>query len=407
MKLLYRLVLILIFLGIFGGIVAYARGYRFDFDKKTLTPTGILSTSSSPKAAKIYVNGALKGVTDTNLTMPPGNYTVEIKKEGYTSYSKEVTLKGELVVTIDATLFPVNSTLSPLTNLGLVKAIPVGDTEKVLIFVDKEATEEAEQASGIYLFEGGRKPLPFFPPLKNIVLRANLPEGVDLAKSEVIISPDTKEAIFEFPVFEDKRAFLLNLDGENLTPFDVTQSKETLIEAWDKQKLANNLKILETYPEDFYKIASDSVEILSFSPSETKLLYKANKNLILPPMITPALIATNQTQEARNLEEGKIYVYDKKEDKNYLIQSVSEQMTPAETVTKDKIQWYFDSKHLLINQGKRIVAVDYDDTNKLTVYSGPYDSEFFTTTEDGKIITLSNLNPEVNKWPDLYLVGTR
>lgn len=399
MKLLYRLVLILIFLGIFGGIVAYARGYRFDFDKKSLTPTGILSVSSSPKAGKIYVNDVLKGVTDTNLTMPPGNYKVDIKKEGYTTYSKNVSLKGELVVTIDATLFPINSTLSPLTNLGLVKAIPVGDTEKVLIFVDKEATEEAEQKSGIYMFEGGRKPLPFFPPLKLLALKSNLPVGVDLSQSEAIISPDTKEAIFEFPVNEISQAFLLNLDGENTAPFDVTQSKETLITAWNNQKLANNLKILETYPEDFYKIASDSVEVIGFSPSETKILYKANKSLILPPMITPALIATNQTVEQRSLETGKTYVYDKKEDKNYLISE--------KDIHQDQIQWYFDSRHLLINEGRKIVVVDYDNSNMQTIYSGPYEDSFFTTTSDGKIITLSNLNPEVNKWPDLYLVGTR
>lgn len=400
MKLLYRLILISTFLVVFAGIVAYARGYRFNFDERSLTPTGILSASSFPKAAKIYVDDVLRGVTDTNLTLPPGNYKVDIKKEGYTSYSKSVSLKGELVVTIDALLFPINSTLSPLTNLGLVKAIPVGDSEKVFIFVDKEIDEEGFEKSGVYLFEGGRKPLPFFPPLKTLVLKSNLPEGVDLSLSSVIISPDTKEAIFEFPLLESTQAYLLSLDGENVTPFDVTQSKDTLIAAWNKQKLDNNLKVLETYPEDFYKIASDSVEIISFSPSESKLLYKANKNLILPPMITPALIATNQAPEQRSLDEGKIYVYDRKEDKNYLI-------SDEEELADHRIQWYFDSRHLLINQGKKIVVVDYDNTNMQTIYSGPYDDSFFTTTEDGKIITLSNLNPEVNKWPDLYLVGTR
>ncbi len=399
MKLLYRLILIGIFLVIFAAVVAYARGYRFDFDKKSLTSTGIISSSSYPKAAKIYVDGALKGVTDTNIALPPGNYKVDIKKEGYTSYSKNVSLKGELVVTIEALLFPLNSSLSPLTNLGLIKAMPVGDTEKVIIFVDKGPEEESEEKSGIYLFEGGRKPLPFFPPLKTIVLKSNLPADVDMNNSEVIISPDAKEAIFQFGEDDLMRAFLLSLEGENSTPFDVTQSKETLIEAWNKQKFDNNLKILETYPKDFYKIASDSVEIVGFSPSETKLLYKANKNLILPPMITPALIATNQTQETRSLEQGKMYVYDKKEDKNYLIAE-----NPLEN---SQIQWYYDSKHMLINQGKKIVVVDYDNTNMQTVYSGPYESSFFTTTLDGRIITLSNLNPEVNKWPDLYLVGVK
>ena len=245
--------------------------------------------------------------------------------------------------------------------------------------------------------------MPFFPPLKTIILKENLPVEIDLATSRVTVSPDAKEAIFEFGEENVTQAYLLSLEGENLTPFDVTQSKETLIEAWEGQKLANNLKVLETFPTNFYKLASDSSTILSFSPTETKVLYKANKTVTLPPMITPPIIAANQTEETRNIKEGGIYIYDKKEDKNYQIADPS----AAEELINQSIQWYFDSRHLLINEGKKIIVVDYDNSNKKTVYSGPYESGFFTTTLDGRIITLSNLNPEVNERPDLYLVGTR
>src|SRR3990167_10513161 len=112
MKFLYRLFFVVIFLSAFAFVVAYARGYRLDVSNKSLVPTGIMSLTSYPKAAKIYVDGVLKGVTDTNLTMAPGNYKIEIKKDGYTSFEKEITLKGELVASIDALLFPLNPTLS-------------------------------------------------------------------------------------------------------------------------------------------------------------------------------------------------------------------------------------------------------------------------------------------------------
>lgn len=403
MKLLYRLVFFVGFLAIFAFIIAYARGYRLDLQKKSVTPTGIISITSDPQAAKIYINNQLKGVTDSNLTFPPGSYQIDIKKEGYTSFSKKINLRGELVASIDAVLFPLNPTLSPLTNLGLIKAVPVDDTEKVIIFLDKGVDTQNDEKNGIYLFDGGKKPLPFFPPLKPIILKSNLPEGTDLSTAQVIISPDTKEAIFEFGKENARTAYLLSLEQENLTPFEITASKNTLITAWEKQKHNDDFKILETYPVDFTKIASSSVDIISFSPSETKVLYQANQTAILPPMITPPLIATNQTDEQRSLQKGKIYVYDKKEDKNFLI-DVS---LPKDASVKDSIQWYFDSRHLLINQGKKIVVVDYDDTNEQTVYSGPYEQGFFATTSDGKIITLSNLNPGANEWPDLYLVGTR
>jgi len=252
--------------------------------------------------------------------------------------------------------------------------------------------EEVDK-NGVYLFESGRRPLPFFPPLKPVIMKKNLPVGIDFKTAEVTISPDSKEAIFEFG--ENKElAYLLSLESENLTPFDVAFSKNNLFEAWNEQKQDNYLKILETYPEEFAKIASASVEIISFAPSETKLLYKANENLTLPPIITPPLVVTNQTPETRNLEKGKIYVYDRKEDKNYLVGNF-----PS--------QWYFDSRHLVVNEGKKIMVTDYDGESRQTLYSGPYESSFFMSTLDGRLVILSNLNPEVNLWPDLYLVGTR
>ena len=71
------------------------------------------------------------------------------------------------------------------------------------------------------------------------------------------------------------------------------------------------------------------------------------------------------------------------------------------------MQWYFDSKHIFINEGKKIVSIDFDGGNRQTVYSGPYESDFFNTTQTGDLIILANLNPEANKLPDLYLVGIR
>jgi hypothetical protein len=98
MKILSRLGVVAVFLAILAGFIGYSRGYRFDFEKKSILPTGIIATSSSPRASKVYVNGVLKGVTDLNLTLPPDRYFIEVKKEGYSTWSKEISLKGELVI---------------------------------------------------------------------------------------------------------------------------------------------------------------------------------------------------------------------------------------------------------------------------------------------------------------------
>lgn len=397
-KIFFQVIILFFFLIVLITVIGYARGYRFDLEERSIKSTGIISATSNPKAAKTYVDGKLKGVTDTNLTLAPGNYLIEIKKDGYTSWSKKINLKGELVINVDPVLFPINPSLSPLTNLGIVKAVATEDGNKIVII----ATD------AIYLFDAGKQTLPFFPPLNKIISLSLLPSTIDFVNTKVIFSPDQKQAIFEFASSDDlssevltkegalaksEASYLLSLQEDNLNPLDVTLSKDALIEAWQKEKTKNFNKILETFPKNFDKIASDSFNIISFSPNETKVLYQAKNNVELPLMIKPVMIATNQTPEERSIKKGKTYVYDRKEDKNFLVGNV--------------MKWYSDSRHLIIEENKKIAVVDYDDTNKQTVYSGPFESSFFNPTSDGKIIVLINLNSQVNELPDLYLVGIR
>ncbi len=178
-----------------------------------------------------------------------------------------------------------------------------------------------------------------------------------------------------------------------------TVKKRFSKEYQEKEKDKNNLAILLTFPKEIAKIATDSFHIVAFSPDENKFLYWPEKPLTLPAIISPPMIAANQTEEQRALETNSLYVYDKKEDKNFKIDNL--------TMRENSILWYPDSKHLIFAEGKRISLIDYDDENKQAVYSGPFENSFFTSTSDGKIIVLSNLNPETNKLPDLYLVGIR
>lgn len=386
------------FLTLIVGVIAYGRGYRWNFKNNSLASTGILSVNSSPNAAKIYLNGQFKGATDINLALSPSSYLVEIKKDGYNSWTKTVKIRGELVYTIDAQLFPLNPSLSPLTNLGIVKTLPVDQTERIIIFSDNGDPVK----DGIYLFEAGKRPLSLLPPLKLLIFKKDLPLlDLDFKKTDVYFSPDYKEAIFDFQNIQgDSRAYLLSLDGDNKNLFEVSSSKTTLLTAWEEERNKEIQKILETFPKEIVKVASDSFNIVSFSPDKTKLLYQSKNNLKLPVIIDPPLIAANQTNEERDLIKNNYFVYDRKEDKNFLIENWKWE-------TENYAQWYPDSKHLVFFDNKKISVVDYDNTNKQTVYSGPFEGSFFINTSDGKIITLSNLNPENNKLPDLYLVGIK
>src|SRR3989344_2731752 len=76
MKFLYRLLFVIIFLSAFAFVVAYARGYRIDIGQKSLVPTGIMSVTSYPKAAKIYVDGVLKESLRVKFALTTSLFTV-------------------------------------------------------------------------------------------------------------------------------------------------------------------------------------------------------------------------------------------------------------------------------------------------------------------------------------------
>lgn len=380
-------------------VVAYARGYRFSFKQKSFTSTGIIAATSQPKAAKVYINGELKGVTDNTFILPPDTYKIEIKKDGYVDWKKTLVLKGELVVSADATLFPLNASLTPLTNLGLTKVVTIDKTERSLLF----SQNGIEEKDGIYLFDQNKRPFSFFPPLKLLVLKKNLPLDVDFKKTAITFSPDFKQAIVDFELENSNISYLISLDEENLQLFDVTNSKESLISAWDEENKKEAIKIMEIFPNEVRKIASDSFSVVSFSPDKTKLLYKAKKTVDLPLFIIPPLIATNQEKEDRSLIEGELYVYDKKEDKNFKVKGVKTANDQIDSI----VMWYIDSRHFIINDREHLSVVEYDNTNKQIVYSGPYLSDYFDVASDGRLLILANFNPQTNKYPDIYAVGIR
>jgi hypothetical protein len=383
-------------------IIAYARGYRVDVQKGTVTSTGIIAVSSTPQTAQVYVNGILKGVTDLHMTLPFGRYLVEVKKEGYTSWKRDVVLKGELVVTADATLFPLNASLTPLTTIGISKVVSIDKTDKALLFVENGDLEK----DGIYVFDQTKRTFSLFPPLKLLASKKLFPEDILLKDVSVLFSPDYKQGILVFKRGEDAISYLLSLEDENTQLFEVTSSQASLEKVWETDRDSETARLLEIFPKQFAKIASDSFHILSLAPDKSKILYEAKQQITLPYVIEPRLVAANQTAEERSIKLDELYVYDRKEDRNYHI-SLTEESIKMRQEGYSVLVWYPDSRHLVEHEGDKISIIEYDDTSKQIVYSGPHEGLFFDITSDSKLLILANLNPQFNKTPDIYAVGIK
>ena len=85
--------------------VQLGKGYRPSRDG-LLQPTGLLSANSFPTGAQVFIDGRLVTATNNTMNLEPGEYEVEIRKEGFTSWAKRLNIQKELVTQTNALLFP-------------------------------------------------------------------------------------------------------------------------------------------------------------------------------------------------------------------------------------------------------------------------------------------------------------
>jgi hypothetical protein len=168
-------------------------------------------------------------------------------------------------------------------------------------------------------------------------------------------------------------------------------------------------------------IATSSMNILSFSPDETKILYEASQSMTIPIIINPPLIGTNPTEEIRAIKLGNVYIYDVKEDRNYLIDDKTKTISPSHNLpisqstyppispsSPSPIQWLPTSRHLVITGKDKVEVMDYDGTNRKVVYAGPFWDGFVAPWSNaGRIVILTNLNPSASAIGNLYAVNIR
>lgn len=76
-------------------IVMYVNGIHFNFVERQFETTGILSLAASPKDVDVYLNGKLIKKTAGNIKfLSPGEYQLNLKKDGYFDWEKRLEIKS-------------------------------------------------------------------------------------------------------------------------------------------------------------------------------------------------------------------------------------------------------------------------------------------------------------------------
>lgn len=393
--------LIIIFLLIGTALVVmYGKGYRFGLsgDGAILSGTGLLVATSTPDGAQVFINGHLTTATDNTINLAPGEYDVKIFKDGYFAWEKKLVIKKEVVTKADALLFPTAPKLESITNIGISN--PILDPSKTKIAYS--VASQSAIRNGIYVLDMTSRPILTLQSASTQIATDNLNT---FSLASLSWSPDSAQLIATISAQLSSSTYLLKTNGINDNPQDVTETILSVNTAWAKLKADKEKASIDSLPKKLKKVVIDHFKILEWSSDETKILYQASNSATLPLIITPELIGTNSTPQVRDIKKDQVYVYDIKEDRNYLIlESLPQKSLPTSPLA---IMFYPDSKHLVyVNSGK-IEIMEYDTKNKTTVYAGPFvDGYVFPWPDATKLVILTNLgNPSIT--PNLYTIGLK
>lgn len=421
-----------------GTVVAirYAKG-NFRVTRRGFMPqTGLLSATSNPQGAEVMINGRLVTATDDTIYLEPGEYEVEISKEGYSPWKKSLLVEKELVTATNAHLFRITPSLLPLTFSGVQVVSPSPDGQKILYYT---ASASAQTRNGLYVLEINSNPLALSRGPRQVA--EDVPE-YDLADAEIIWSPDSSQVLLttrtkEVVLDVDRKSDLRNMA-------DVSLQRKQILSGWEEEMYIRERQFLGKFPPEVIAIATQSAKNVYLSPDKKRLLYTATAVVTIPDSIVPPIPATNSQPETRILKPGSIYVYDREEDKNFFIGEESrytvsaspsgltaklslatdlDRSTPlqlesspsaftrlqasssAQTASLFKtyhtplysntLQWMPDSRHLLYSSANQVQVLEYDGNNDTTVYSGPFQPDFIYPWPDGsKVLVVTSFSTD-------------
>ena len=372
-----RVLVFLITLIIVGGVgyvtTLYARGYRFDTKSLRFQASGILVVKSDPDGAQVFVNGELANATNTTIALAPATYDVEIKKEGYQPWQKRLVIEKEVVTEANASLFKSAASLSPVTLEGAINPVASDNNSKIAF----------SQNEGLWVLETVNLPLGFVRDPKRIA------DGNFIDGAVWEFSPDGSEIL------------LTSLNGVFLLPsgeftpqnqrVNVFSKKREILLSWDEEGQIKLSAKLRNLPEELQDILNRKASSVVFSPDENKILYTASGSATLGENLIKQLPGASTQKQERTIRERQTYVYDIKEDRNFLIDEL-----------EVALRWFPTSQHLIVAKEGQISIIDYDGTNRQVIYSGSYvDPHAYPFINTSKLLILTNLGAS-DSAPNLY-----
>ena len=233
--------------GITVALVFAAGGY--DIDRKTgeIIQNGLVIIASQPLSADVYVNGENKSdPTPSKFSLPASQYTFELIRDGYHTWSKKVSIEGSDVVWLQyPRLIPSNlSTQAVQAYKDVVLASQTPDRKYVLI----------HEANGGENFS-----------LMSTEATQTEPQSVVLPE-DILNAQDPKTSVFNVLDWaqDSKTVVLSHINGQvnEVIMFNVDNPSEA-INLTQKYELAlKNLRFVDNSNDRLYAIVGSSLRVV-------------------------------------------------------------------------------------------------------------------------------------------------
>jgi len=388
-------------------LIFYSQGYRIDFQPPEggikITQTGGIFLKAVPRQVQVYLDEKLKKKTDFFFgsalieNLLPKKYKVEVRKEGYFTWQKNLEVKEKKVTEAkNVILFPEDSNfiilakevenfwLSPnkkevvskepgwslkLYDLETnIKSHLINETDFFLTEADLLSLEFSEaNPKEIYLEIGAREQLKYFtltidkiPPVLNEVTAPN-PPSEDLVASQSFNGEqyylDTSGNLFK--------------DEEKLTgePFPIEAETNYSLEIFSNFIFLRENQTLYRFNPDSksFEHFFEGIKNLKISPDQKKLAYSSNYEILV-------LFLQEKTDPSQKKAGDKI-----------LIARLSKEIGDC---------FWINSDYLIFNSGELIKIAEIDERDQINIidFANFKDPEILWNDLNKKLYILSNGN---------------
>lgn len=367
----------LIIIGVAATVAIFlAKGYTFSTQEKQIIGTGIITITSTPDAASVFIDGHLTTATNATVSsLSPKEYTVKVQKEGFIPWEKKVQVREGLVTDLKVTLFPAIPTIYPLTVTGVKNPLLSPDSSKLAYIVP------SGKKAGVWVwtFESDQ-PIAFARGAEpHQIAETRL---VDYSDAKLKWSPDSKQVLATV----GNNNYLLEDNGLNSEPRDITPTLTSTLNTWnDDIKTKEESRILTIKDLDSRKVAS-SAATLKWAPDETKFMFSEKGK-----------VQTAKSELEETDESGITFkVYDLDTKNQYDVPDARAHI------------WLPDSRHVILVEQEQVSIVDFDGINKAVIYAGKFEDSFvFAWPDSSRLVIISSFPTPTASEPNLYGINLK